>query len=323
MAGMRLVVADGPFLDQILAESHGIWADGLSKKAYLKYNLAQLRTPWGARHLRRFALVDDAGSVLTSAKRYDLRARVEDREVAAVGIGAVFTPRAHRGCGHAAAIITRLIDDAMREGAELAILFSEIGPAYYERLGFATVPRRELLLSINEKAGAPMTLVRSGEERDIAAVAGLAEAMSRLTRFAIAHSADYIRYGLSRKRLLAGLLPPGALTVEFFIVEEGTSAVAFAILTSAGEDVVLEMCGDRDPAGARVGALLQVLRARTPGEHAVKVRGSLPPGWLPPQMTIVASAVAPDLLMVKPLNDRVLSRPLKEVDILYWHGDLL
>ncbi len=147
--------------------------------------------------------------------------------------------------------------------------------------------------------------------------------MSRLTRFAIGQNEDYVRYGLSRKRLLAGLLPPGALTVEFFIVEEGSSAVAFAILTTAGDDIVLEMCGDRDPGGARVGALLQVLRARTPGNPALNVRGSLPPGWLPPQMRIEATAAAPDLLMVKPLNDRLLSRPLEESDILYWHGDLL
>jgi predicted N-acetyltransferase YhbS len=320
---MRLVVADGAILDQILAESHGIWADGLTKKAYLQYNLAQLRTPWGARYLRRYALVDEAGAVLTSAKRYDLRARVDGREVTAAGIGAVYTPRARRGRGHAAAIVTRLIEDAAREGAELAILFSEIGSAYYERLGFTTVPRRELLLSIVDKPGAPMTLVRAGEERDIPAVAALADSMSRLTRFAIGQNEDYIRYGLSRKRLLAGLLPPGALTVEFFIVEEGSSAVAFVILTTAGDDIVLEMCGDRDPRGARVGALLQVLRARTPGTPALNVRGSLPPGWLPPQMRIEATAAAPDLLMVKPLNERLLSRPLEESDILYWHGDLL
>jgi len=40
-------------------------------------------------------------------------------------------------------------------------------------------------------------------------------------------------------------------------------------------------------------------------------------------MRIEASAVAPDVLMLKPLNDRVLSRPLEEAEILYWHGDLL
>ncbi|CAN5869547.1 hypothetical protein BH18ACI5_BH18ACI5_08490 [soil metagenome] len=323
MAGMRLVVAEGEVLEQILGESHGIWADGLTLRSYRQYNLAQLRTAWGARHLQRYALLDGSGAVLTSAKSYELRARVDGREVDAVGIGAVYTPAQQRGRGHAATIINRLVSDAASRGAELAILFSEIGSAYYERLGFTPVPRREFLFSVVEKKGAPMTLVRTGEERDMPAVAALAAAMSMHTRFAIGQSEDYVRYGLSRKRLLAGLLPPGALTVEFFIVEEGISAVAFAILTTAGDDVVLEMCGDRDPAGARVGALLQVLRARTPSESALRVRGSLPPGWLPPQMQVEASAVAPDLFMVKPLGKNLLSRPLGTADILYWHGDLL
>src|SRR5215213_5115771 len=127
MAGMRLAVAEGEILQQILTESHQIWADGLTPRSYLQYNLAQLRTAWGAKHLRRYALVDDAGTVLTSAKSYDLRARVEGREVAALGIGAVYTPEQQRGRGHAATIITRLTSDAAARGAELAFLFSEIG----------------------------------------------------------------------------------------------------------------------------------------------------------------------------------------------------
>ncbi len=315
-------MADGGVLRQILEESHAIWADELTARAYAQYNLAQLRTPWGSRRLCRYALLDDHGRVLTSAKRYALRVRLDGREMDAVGIGAVYTPKAQRGRGHAPAIVNQLVSEAAADGAELAVLFSEIGTSYYERLGFVAVPRRELLLSVVEKAGAPMTLVRSGEARDIPAVASLADAMSRPHRFAVGQNEDYIRYGLSRKRLLSGLLPPGALTVEFFIVEEGISAVAFVILTTAGDDVVLEMCGDRDPAGARVGALLQVLRARTPAEDALKMRGSLPPNWLPPQMRIDAAATSSEILMVKPLKDGVLSRPLAEADVLYWHGDL-
>ena len=56
-------------------------------------------------------------------------------------------------------------------------------------------------------------------------------------RFALVHTDDSVRFSLSKKRLLAGLLPPGLLTVEFFVVEEGGRAVAFAILTTTEEDV--------------------------------------------------------------------------------------
>jgi GNAT superfamily N-acetyltransferase len=319
---MKLVPADGAILGQILHESHPIWCDGLSPHAYAQFNAAQLRTPWGSRHLTRCALVDVEGHLLTSAKRYHLQVKIDDRMVRAVGIGAVFTPASQRGNGYAPAIIERILDAARDEGAELAVLFTEIGTQYYERLGFMPVPLHQLLLSVVEKPGAPMVLVRGGEERDIPAVTALATSMVNGYRFALVPTADAIRFSLTKKRLLAGLSSPGALTVEFFIVEEGASAVAFLILTTAGDDVVLEMCGDRDPSGARVGAMIQVLRARTPSEKALKLRGVLPPGWHPPQVDIVAVAKSPDVLMVKPLKDGVLSRPLREDDVLFWHGDL-
>jgi GNAT superfamily N-acetyltransferase len=325
MTGMKLVRAEGAVLQQILDLTHPIWADGLSAHNYARYNDAQMRTPWGRNSLHRYALIDDAGRLLTTAKRYDLTVRLDGREIAAVGFGAVFTPEDERGNGYAARIIERLIDTARHEGAELAILFSEIGTSYYRRLGFTTVPQKELTLSVAEKrgAGAPMVLVRTGEERDIPAVAALASQMTANYRFAAVPSEAFVRYSLSKKRLLAGFSSPGALTVEFFIVEEGAGAVAFAILTAAGEDdVVLEMCGDRDPQGARVGALLQVLRARTPSEDPPVIRGSLPPGWLPPQVSIARALSSPSVMMVKPLREGVLQRPLAAEDVLYWHGDL-
>ncbi|HJR61646.1 MAG TPA: GNAT family N-acetyltransferase [Vicinamibacterales bacterium] len=319
---MKLVSAEGGALDQILDESHDIWSDGLTRAAYARFNAAQTRTPWGSRHLRRCALLDGHGRVLSSAKRYDLRARLDGREIAVVGLGAVFTPDRMRGRGHARMLVERIIAAAVTEGAELALLFSEIDPAYYMAMEFVPIPRRELLIRVKEKPGAPMVLVRAGEERDIPAVAALANAMASHHRFALVPTEDAIRFSLSKKRLLAGFLPPGALSVEFYIVEEGAGPVAFAILTVTSEDVILEMCGDRDPSGARVGALLQVLRARTPAAAAPKLACFLPHHWLPTQVEVEASAVVREVMMVRPLRDGLLAAPLKEQDVLFWHGDL-
>ena len=167
-----------------------------------------------------------------------------------------------------------------------------------------------------------MVLVRAGEERDIPAVAALAQRMALPHRFAMEQGADLIRFGLAKKRLLAGLLPPDLLNVEFFIVEEGAGAVAFAILTVTQVDTILEMCGDRDPTGARVGAMLQMLRARTPAEAAPLLSASLPAGWLPPQVEIESSETIREVMMVRPLKAGVLERKLTEQDVLYWHGDM-
>src|SRR5687768_14736186 len=108
MTGMKLVRAEGPILQQILEQTHPIWADGLSLHAYGRFNDAQMRTPWGKDRLRRYALVDDAGKVLTSAKRYDVTIRIDGREIEAVGLAALFTPEEERGNGYAPTIIERL-----------------------------------------------------------------------------------------------------------------------------------------------------------------------------------------------------------------------
>ena len=76
MTVMKLVHAEGAVLERLLDDSHGIWADGLSRAAYGRYNLAQLRTGWGQAHLRRVALVED-GQILASAKHYRLTLRVD------------------------------------------------------------------------------------------------------------------------------------------------------------------------------------------------------------------------------------------------------
>ena len=322
MACMRLIQAAGAILDQILEESHQIWADGLTAQAYGRFNGAQMRTAWGSEHLHRLALVGESGTLLSSATRYDFKARLDNDDVSVVGIGAVFTPASARGRGHARHIVDAITAVAEDEGADLALLFSEIGPAFYEAMGFVAIPRPELVIRSKEKPGAPMVLVRAAEERDIPAVADLARTMAKPHRFALTHTDDFLRFSLSKKRLLAGFLPPGLLSVEFFIVEEGAGAVAFAILTVTPDDVVLEMCGDRDPAGARLGALLQVLRARTPAESAQGITCFLPPGWLPPQIEIESSEAVREVMMVKPLKAGVLAKPLRDTDVLYWKGDL-
>jgi Predicted acetyltransferase len=48
----------------------------------------------------------------------------------------VFTKPVHRGRGAARELIERLVEREAADGADAALLFSEIGPDYYARLGF-------------------------------------------------------------------------------------------------------------------------------------------------------------------------------------------
>src|SRR5688572_7795401 len=170
---MQVVPAEGALLEQILDVTYPIWNEGLTRKAYAQWNAAQLKTAWGRGNLQRVALVADDGTLLASAKRYRYDVRLDGRAGWMCGIGAVITPPAQRGRGHARTLIERMMQEARRDGALFAALFSEIGAEYYERLGFRHVPLDEVTVNVTRKGGAPAMLVRAGEERDLAALAAI------------------------------------------------------------------------------------------------------------------------------------------------------
>ena len=314
--------ATGAILEQVLDDTYTLWNDGLSRANYAKAWAAQLKTPWGQAHLDRVALVDGP-HVMCSAKRYDLSLRLDGRIRRVLGIGAVFTPPAHRGRGSARELITRILDTAVTEGQEFSMLFSEIAPAFYEQLDFVPVPLLESTFAVDRKrGGAPAMLVRSGDDRDLPAVIEMSAARAASARLALDRNEDFVRYGITRKRLLSGLGTLGARNTEFLVVEEGHQAVAYLVSTEQDGRWMIEEAGDRDPAGARLGAMLQVMLARHPGERVPEIKGWWPHGYLPPQMSLVASTPTQEVLMIRPLQDRILPLPpLAAAEVMYWHAD--
>ncbi|MCC7127056.1 MAG: GNAT family N-acetyltransferase, partial [Acidobacteria bacterium] len=319
---LRVVPATGPVLERILDDTFPLWHDGLSRENYGRWWAAQLRTPWGATHLDRVALQDGPHTV-ASAKRYDLSYRIDGRIRRVLGLGAVFTAPAYRGRGAAKELLTRVLETAEAEGYEFASLFSEIAPAFYEKLDFVPVPLNEWRLDVDRKdGGPPALLVRSGEDRDIPALAELDATRTSDARLSVVRGEDYIRYGLTKKRLLAGLGEVGYRDVEFLVSEEGHQPVAYLVCVAHQGAWTIEEAGDRDPAGARLGAMLQVMLARHPGEPPPIIRGWFPPSLTPPQVRITTLASSEGVLMIRPLKDRTLPLPpLSAEEVAYWHGD--
>jgi GNAT superfamily N-acetyltransferase len=318
----QIVPTTGTYLDQILRESHPLWSEGLSLSQYERYWKAQVATPWGAAHLDRVALVED-GRVTSSAKRYDLSARIAGRIRRVLGIGAVFTSPERRGQGGARRLLTAMLDAALAEGYEFAMLFSEINPRLYESLEFVPVPLIESRLGVARKGGgSPAVLIRAGDDRDIPAIAEISSARSANARLALDRSEDFIRFGLTKRRLLSGLGPPGLREVEFLVTEEAHTAVAY-IITSVHEGKwFIEDAGDRDPSGARLGAMLQAMLARTPHLDQPEIRAWLPGNLVPPQVEIVETKPTEEIMMIRPLKDRSLPLPpLPAADTVYWHLD--
>jgi predicted N-acetyltransferase YhbS len=319
-----LVPAEGRHLDQILEASYDLWHDGLSRKAYAQFYAAQTATAWGRRSLQRHALIDGE-QVLASAKLYTFEAVLDRRPLRVAGLGAVFTQPAHRGRGAARELVERLLKLAAGRGADLALLFSEIGPGYYARLGFTPIATTTCTLRVleDDRRGAPATMVRAGDDLDLADIATMDASRAEPYRFHLERDRDLVRFSIARKRLLAGLTPSGARELQFFIAEEGASAVAYVVISVNRGEWTLEACGDRDPAGARVGAMLQVLVARDPAERRPPLAAWLPADFRPPQIAVVEQRPANDVMMVRPLTAAGdAARSLTEDQLLYWRADL-
>lgn len=318
-----VIPAEGSILERILDTAHSISPEGLSRPAYAKFYAAQMKTAWGRRHQRRLALVQ-GDHVLASATQYDLAAVLDQRPVRVRGIGSVLSERADGDSRHAQALISRLVEQATEDGAALAFLFLDGGAQLGQPNGFEAVATTEVELTVAQSTrhGAPMTLIRGGEERDLAAVVAMGQVRAGSFRFHLDRDVDFVQYAITKKRLLAGLGAASARQLHFFIAEEGITAAAYVVISVVDDMWTIEECGDRDPSGARVGAILQALIAREPVERRPTIRAWLPRGFVPPQVTIVSAKPSGPVMMVRAIESTVLEPRLSTGDVLYWLSDM-
>jgi hypothetical protein len=111
--------------------------------------------------------------------------------------------------------------------------------------------------------------------------------------------------------------------LHFFIAEEGVTAAAYVVISVAGHTWTLEECGDRDPSGAPVGAMLQALIAREPAEDRPVIRAWLPAHFAPPQVTTTAAGRSTEVMMMRVLGSTAARTRLSADDVLYWHDDIV
>jgi hypothetical protein len=318
-----VVPADGTMLDRILTTAGRPGTADLAPHALSRFEAARRKTTWGRAHQQRFALVE-GDEWLAGATRYLLAGVLDDRPVSICAIGDVRADPASHDGELVRTLIEHLLDAATAEGADLALLLSDPDPAWSGRNGFEPLPISEAALGVAQSPnhGAPMTLVRGGEERDLAAIVAMGRVRAAPFRFHLDRDLDFVQYAITGRRLLAGLGPPGGRQLQFFIAEEGITAAAYVVVSAVGRAWTIEECGDRDASGARVGAILQALIAREPIEHRPSIRGWLPPGFVPPQATILSETPSTSVMLVRSLGSTGPRLRLAGGDVLYWHGDV-
>lgn len=239
------------------------------------------------------------------------------------GIAEAFSQPALARGEPARELVERLLEQAARDGAAMALRFSGLGHDQ-RSADFDAVPVMDVEIGVAQpsRRGAPMTSIRAGEERDLAAIVAMGQVRAGPFRFHLDRDVDLVKYAITKARLLAGLGPAGARQLHFFIAEEGITAAAYVVVRIVGDLWTIEECGDRDPSGARVGAILQALIAREPVERRPTIRAWLPRGFVPPQVTIVSAKPSTEVMLVRSLGKTNVRPPLSSDDVLYWRSDV-
>ena len=143
---MKLTNLDATtYAREVLPHTAALWAGPRDFDSYVRHTHEIISSGYGRRHFRTLGLYEGK-HLVSSFKRYERSLHHGTRRLNAIGIGAVHTPEAFRGRGYASAMLAMLLDGAKSEGADLAYLFSDIRPQFYEDLGFKTLPSRSMSL---------------------------------------------------------------------------------------------------------------------------------------------------------------------------------
>jgi predicted acetyltransferase len=300
---MTIALADWSDILTVLHESYQIWSPGLRKDQYQEYIWRQINHPWARRNYKFFVLKHNS-RVVASCKLYTVNLAWRGKHYLFGGIGAIYTLKDCRGNGYGSEIVKNVVDYCFNNEYDGNILFSDIDPEFYERLGFtefgsadfsAHLPKNEV---VTDYSSTPITYV---EASDVPAMVALHSKWQRTQPFAFQRDELYLRYKLSRERFLAEHSTLAWPKLEITYVTEDGMPTGYALTERGGKNLrVLEVVG---PEASRL-KLWNTLVNNAIAQRMHKIRG-----W-----EAVASDLFPsfrlDRLLDARLKDRLIFPPL-------------
>lgn len=126
------------------------WGGGLTRDEFFEN---RLNSPQFQRSRRFVGLIDD--EVVVSLAAYTCRFQLQGDLLDGVAIGSVYTKEDHRGHGYASQLMSYVDRIHTTGGAKLSVLYSDISPQFYERLGYVTCPSWKGDVAIEPNRPAP------------------------------------------------------------------------------------------------------------------------------------------------------------------------
>jgi predicted N-acetyltransferase YhbS len=118
-------------LNAIYMMGHDVWSDGASTQAYLDGCRASPKYKTGT-----WYVLHDKEKLVASLAVYTSEFGLQPGYC---GIASVATDPQKRGNGYASKLVTAVCETLQSEGAKGVYLHSDIGPSFYESLGFILV----------------------------------------------------------------------------------------------------------------------------------------------------------------------------------------
>ncbi|GAB4144326.1 MAG: hypothetical protein Tsb009_15960 [Planctomycetaceae bacterium] len=143
---------------EIYRNVHDVWGRGFSLDEHVQRRLESVQ------HNRaRWFVGCVAGRVVTSLGCYPLEFQLRGQVVPGMAIGAVHTVEEFRGRGLAPRLFEWVESYQRQQGVKVSLLYSDIDPGYYARLGYLECPAHEGLIDVTQaipvSCGVAVTLV--------------------------------------------------------------------------------------------------------------------------------------------------------------------
>jgi GNAT superfamily N-acetyltransferase len=220
---MRLTIASVDEQRQRDAQTHLAWGERLTLAQFCAREERLRAHAWPRAALTAWSLRDDGGALLASCETYRMRSFLDGEGGTSFGIASVFTEPALRKRGHATQLMDLMIERVRADtpATQAMLLFSDVGPAIYERSGYRVRPAMDLLFPPLD--GLPAADALLDERQALDAFATLEPPPER---FVVWPSREQLDWHFERARTYAALL--GRPLVPHAAARIGESLIVWA-----------------------------------------------------------------------------------------------
>ena len=270
---------------------HDVWGRGLEPQEHLRRRLANPKFENATWYV---GCVD--GRVVTACGCFHVQVRIDGAVEPACAVGSVHTLAEFRGRGFAPRLLAFAEGQEQSVGKTFSLLYSDISPSYYERLGYRLCTAAQGWIHPSESKAKPagsVILTQFQRADEMPALSDLYDRGHAQYPLSIARSADYWRFLLIQD-------PQD----EFYFVEAGGKRVGYVRLGIKPSAVALRDLSLVDEADEIRRGLYAAVIALAKGRGAERVGGWMPADAVSRELFHVADRVQ-ELTMIKPLSDRI------------------